>query len=107
MKRSILSLLLLLGTMSAGWSAGLIIVDETQWRHPLPPDGVVPPRCPPPRHPPQPWPQPWPVPPPRVYSFCPLEVTRHQADVRLNDQIAVTSIEQDFYNPNPQRVEGT
>jgi Ca-activated chloride channel family protein len=36
-----------------------------------------------------------------------LEVTRHQADVRINDQIAVTSIEQDFYNPNPQRVEGT
>ncbi len=46
-------------------------------------------------------------PPPRVYQFSPLEVTKHQASVRINDQFAVTSIEQDFYNPNPQRIEGT
>src|SRR5436190_2181238 len=97
MKRSIFSLLLLLGTISAGWSAGLIIVDEAHWKHQLPPDGIVPP----------PWPRPWPVPPPRIYQFCPLEVVKHQASVRITDQIAVTSIEQEFYNPNAQRMEGT
>src|SRR6266496_6777761 len=107
MKRSICSLLLFFGIIASGWSAGLIIVDETHWRHVLPPDGVVPPLWPPPHPRPGPWPRPWPVPPPRVYEFCPLEVTRHQATVRINDQIAATSIEQEFYNPNPQRIEGT
>src|SRR3989441_6735177 len=107
MKRSIFSLLLLLGTISAGWSAGLIIVDEAHWRHQLPPDGIFPPPWPPPRPRPEPWPRPWPVPPPRIYQFCPLEVTRHQASVRINDQLAATSIEQEFYNPNDQRIEGT
>ena len=103
MKRSIVSLLLLLATISAGRSAGLIIVDEAHWNHQLPPDGVFPPPWPPPRH----RPQPWPVPPPRVYPFCPLEVTKHQATVQIKDQIAVTSVKQEFYNPNPQRLEGT
>src|SRR6266536_1201584 len=107
MKRSIFSLLLLLGTISAGWSAGLIIVDEAHWKHQLPPDGIVPPPWPSPRPRPEPWPRPWPVPPPRIYQFCPLEVTRHQASVRINDQLAATSIEQEFYNPNAQRIEGT
>src|SRR5881397_1475996 len=107
MKRSIFSLLLLLGTISAGWSAGLIIVDEAHWKHQLPPDGIVPPPWPRPGPRPEPWPRPWPVPPPRIYQFCPLEVTKHQASVRIIDQIAVTSIEQEFYNPNPQRMEGT
>src|SRR5438067_12518121 len=107
MKRSIFSLLLLLGAISAGWSAGLIIVDEAHWKHPLPPDGIVPPPWPPPRPRPEPWPRPWPVPPPRIYQFCPLEVAKHQASVRITDQIAATSIEQEFYNPNDQRIEGT
>src|SRR2546425_1770323 len=107
MKRSIFSLLLLLGTISAGWSAGLIIVDEAHWRHQLPHDGIFPPPWPPPRPRPEPWPRPRPVPPPRIYQFCPLEVTKHQASVRITDQIAVTSIEQEFYNPNNQRIEGT
>src|SRR6185436_8266187 len=30
-----------------------------------------------------------------------------RAKVRINDQIAVTSIEQEFFNPNSQRLEGT
>src|SRR5882672_3188001 len=87
MKRWICSLLLLLGTVGSAWSAGLIIVDEAHWKHQLPPDGIVP--------------------PPRIYQFCPLEVTRHQASVRITDQLAATSIEQEFYNPNDQRIEGT
>src|SRR5436309_11430719 len=107
MKRWICSLLLVLGTVDSAWSAGLIIVDEAHWRHQLPPDGIVPPPWPRPRPRPEPWPRPWPVPPPRIYSFCPLEVTRHQASVRINDQLAATSIEQDFFNPNDQRMEGT
>src|SRR2546427_565913 len=107
MKRWICSLLLLLGTVGSAWSAGLIIVDEAHWRHHLPPDGIVPPPWPPRRPRPEPWPRPWPVPPPRIYQFCPLEVTRHQASVRIHDQFAATSIEQEFYNPNDQRIEGT
>ena len=107
MKRSIFSLLFLLGTISAGWSAGLIVVDEAHWKHPLPPDGIVPPPWPSPRPPREPWPRPWPVPPPRVYEFCPLEITKHQATVQIKDQIAITAIDQDFYNPNSQRIEGT
>src|SRR5256885_8218490 len=107
MKRWIFSLLLLLGTITSGWPAGLIIVDEAHWKHQPPPDGIVPSPWPLPRPRPGPWPRPWPVPPPRVYQFCPLEVTKHQADVRINDQLAATSIEQEFYNPNAQRIEGT
>ncbi len=107
MKRWICSLILLLGTVGSGWSAGLIIVDEAHWKHHLPPDGIVPPPWPSPRPRPEPWPRPWPIPPPRIYQFCPLEVTRHQASVSINDQLAATSIEQDFYNPNDQRIEGT
>src|ERR671918_1848732 len=100
MKRWIFSLFLLLIAINTGWTAGLIIVDEVHWSHRLPPDGVFPPPWPPPRPRPEPWPRPWPVPPPRVYSFSPLDVTRHQASVRINDQLAATSIEQEFYNPN-------
>src|SRR5437660_8580722 len=107
MKRWICSFFLLLAALNSGWTAGLIIVDEAHWKHQLPPEGIVPPPRPLPRPRPGPWPQPWPVPPPRVYQFCPLQVTKHQADVRINDQIATTSIEQEFYNPNAQRIEGT
>src|SRR5947199_7368088 len=103
MKRWICSFFLLLAAINSGWTAGLIIVDEAHWKHQLPPDGIVPPPWPLPR----PRPGPWSVPPPRVYQFCPLEVTRHQAEVRIKDQLADTSIEQEFYNPNAQRIEGT
>src|SRR5256884_360361 len=103
MKRWICFLFLLLAAINSGWTAGLIIVDEAHWKHQLPPDGIVPPPWPLPR----PRPGPWSVPPPRVYQFCPLEVTRHQAEVRIKDQLADTSIEQEFYNPNAQRIEGT
>ncbi len=98
MKRWICSLLLLLGTISSGPAAGLIVVDEAYWPGPRPPIYRPPDR-------PHPWPRP--MLPPRVYQFCPLEVTKHQAIVRINDQIAVTAIEQEFYNPNDQRIEGT
>jgi Ca-activated chloride channel family protein len=73
---------------------GLIIVNEAYW---LP--GPRPP------HPIPPWP-PRPMPPtPRPYA--PLEVVYHQVNVKIDGQIATTSVDQEFYNPNPQRLEGT
>src|SRR5262245_58222051 len=94
MKRWILLLLASLTGLLSGSAAGLIIVDEAYWPGP--------PIIPPPDH--RPWPRPT---PPRAYPFCPLEMTKLQADVRINDQIAVTSIEQEFYNPNDRQMEGT
>src|SRR5882724_1541740 len=101
MKRSIL-LSVLFGLLGAGTiasqAAGLIIVDEAHWwpgptpPHPLPPS------------PPSRWP-PRPMPPPRPYPFAPLEVDHVQVRTRINDQVAVTSVDQEFYNPNPVRLE--
>lgn len=66
---------------------GLIIVDEAHWL--------------PPRHP-----RPHPMPhPPRTYT--PLEVSYHHVTVKVDGQIATTSVDQEFYNPNNQRLEGT
>src|SRR5688500_6544857 len=49
-----------------------------------------------------------PVPVPRGhFSFAPLEVVYHRVNVDINDQVAVTSVDQEFYNPNSQRLEGT
>src|SRR3954469_2419695 len=45
--------------------------------------------------------------PPRPYVFAPLEVVYHKVTVRIDGQIATTSVDQEFYNPNPQRLEGT
>jgi Ca-activated chloride channel homolog len=61
---------------------GLIVVDDPHWQ---------------PGHPR----------PPRPYVFAPLEVTYHHVDVKIDGQIATTSVDQEFYNPNPQRLEGT
>jgi len=41
------------------------------------------------------------------YPFAPLEVAYHHVTVRIDGQIATTSIDQEFYNPNHQRLEGT
>lgn len=71
---------------------GFIVVDEAHWRppHPVPP--IWPPR---------------PIPPPRPYIFAPLEVAYHHVNVKIDGQIATTSVDQEFYNPNPSRLEGT
>lgn len=80
---------------------GFIVVDEAHWMpHP------------PPWPPPQPWPPPpprppHPMPPPRTHVFAPLEVTYHHVSVKITDQVATTSVDQEFYNPNPSRLEGT
>src|SRR6476646_2214556 len=43
---------------------------------------------------------------PSHFPFAPLEVTSHQVNVKIDGQIAITSIDQEFYNPNDQRLEG-
>lgn len=45
--------------------------------------------------------------PPGHFPFAPLEVTSHHVDVKIDGQVATTSIDQEFYNPNDQRLEGT
>ncbi len=67
---------------------GLIVVEEPHWR-----PGSTPP-------------QPWPL-MPRPYVFAPLEVTYHHVDVKIDSQIATTTVDEEFYNPNSQRLEGT
>ena len=102
MKRWILLsvLLALFGSAAPALAAGFIIVDDAHWW-----PGPTPP------YPPHPLPPPWPprpIPtPPRHYAFAPLEVSQVKVSTRINDQVAVTSIDQEFYNPNSTRLEGT
>ena len=67
---------------------GFIVVEEPHWR-----PGPTPPPS-------------WP-PAPRPYVFAPLEVTYHHVDVKIDSQIATTVVDEEFYNPNSQRLEGT
>ncbi|HEY8748067.1 MAG TPA: VIT domain-containing protein [Tepidisphaeraceae bacterium] len=49
-------------------------------------------------------------PPTRIpghFSFAPLEVAYHNVTVSIDQNVAVTAVDQEFYNPNPQRLEGT
>jgi Ca-activated chloride channel homolog len=54
-----------------------------------------------PRHPPG-----FMVPHPVPYAFAPLEIKYHHVTVKISDQVAVTEVDQSFFNPNPQRLEG-
>lgn len=82
-----LILLALTWAVSSARADGLIIVDEAHWRpHP------------------HPQPQPWPNP---SRSYTPLEVAYHHVTVKIDGQIATTSVDQEFYNPNNQQLEGT
>ncbi len=49
---------------------------------------------------------PYPSPNPR-YPFAPLSVKYHHVTARVVDQVAVTEVDQAFYNPSPVRLEGT
>ncbi|MEO8428856.1 MAG: VIT domain-containing protein [Verrucomicrobiota bacterium] len=91
-------LLVAIGTTYSARAAGLIVVDDARWGKPGPPE-IVPPPWPPPH--------PRPLPSPRVYDFAPIELSSHQVNVRIKDQVATTSIDQESYNPNSQRMEGT
>lgn len=74
-------------------SAELIVAPEPPGRFPPPPRPpiIIPPR---------------PMPPP-VRTVAPIEINHHQVTARITDQIAITTIQQEFYNPNPTRLEGT
>ena len=96
MKRwTLLTLLLaLVCTVTPAFAAGLIIVDDGRlWPGPIPPYPVPP--------------HPRPFPRPHPYAFAPLDVNYVKVNTRINDQVAVTSVDQEFYNPNPARLEGT
>ncbi|HWH70594.1 MAG TPA: VIT domain-containing protein, partial [Candidatus Sulfotelmatobacter sp.] len=108
MKRCIwLSVLVaLLGVASPLWAAGLIIVEDASWwPGPIPPPYPIPPRPIPPPWPPRPIPPPQPFRPPHI--FAPLDVSFVKVHTRITDQVAVTTVEQEFYNPHSARLEGT
>ncbi len=84
------------GSAAPAFGAGMILVD----------DGRVWPGPTPPRPAPPPWP-PRPILPPRAHPFAPLEVSYVKVQTRIHDQVAVTSVDQEFCNPNPVRLEGT
>jgi Ca-activated chloride channel family protein len=49
-----------------------------------------------------------PVPGPAAnFAFAPLEVSYHHVEVKIDGQICTTSVDEEFYNPNPQNLEGT
>lgn len=87
----------LLGATLPVSGAGFIVVDEAHWR-----PGPIPPWP----HPPVP---PRPMPPPiwRPHVFAPLEVNSVKVATKVNDQVAVTTVDQEFFNPNNARLEGT
>jgi Ca-activated chloride channel family protein len=95
MKRAVGLLLLAVCATRLG-AAGLIVVgDEEFWRD----SRLVEPR---PSHERR-----IALPPHRPPSYAPIEVSFTQADVKIVDQFATTKVEQEFYNPNPRRLEGT
>src|SRR6185436_5945553 len=40
------------------------------------------------------------------FSFAPLEVVYHKVECAIKDQVAVTSVDQQFHNPNSAVLEG-
>jgi len=97
MKRAFCLLLAWLVFNLTASATGLIIIHEGDfWRRP--PPRVVPPETIPPHRP---------YIPPRPPVWAALETTFTKADVRIKDQLATTSVEQEFYNPNARQLEGT
>ncbi len=75
-------------------AAGFIIVVDTSWQ-----PGPNPPSMPP-------WPE-HRIRPPQPHAFAPLEVASVKVNTRIRDQVATTAVDQEFYNPNNARLEGT
>jgi Ca-activated chloride channel family protein len=85
----------LLWTVTPAFAAGLIIIEDApDWVEPMP-RHILPP------HPPRPFP------PPHPHRFAPLDVNYVKVHTRIADQVAVTAVDQEFYNPNATRLEGT
>src|SRR5438552_2446164 len=93
MKRWVWLLVVCVSMAGCGVSSGLInLHDEEFSLHP------------PPFVPPLPHPPPRPNPP---SAWLPLELNFDQVNVQIKDQLANTTIEQEFYNPNSRQLEGT
>ncbi len=106
MKRALWLLLLGVAMTIPGMAAGLIIIHDSDFWVPNPPS-FAPPLNPHPPYPlPRPIPPPRPMPPPQPV-WAPLEVNYVQTSVNVKDQIAVTTVDQEFYNPNSRQLEGT
>src|SRR6266571_4148964 len=90
-------LFVLMSGIASAPAAGLIIVEDSSWwPGPFPPQPI-----------PQPWPpRPYPA-PHRRHIFAPLEVAQVKVHSRITEQVAATTIEQEFFNPNSARLEGT
>lgn len=86
-------ILSLLGGFQQAQAAGLIVVEPGR-------ETILPP-------------EPRPPSPPVIHipivrpSLLPLETQQQKVDVTIRDQVARTEVEQIFYNPNGQRIEGT
>jgi Ca-activated chloride channel family protein len=94
-KRILFFLQLLLGACLVMADGFIIIHDPPPYPRPWPPPH------------PHPMPHPMPMPMPRPYIFAPLEISYHKVNVEINGLTATTDVDQEFRNPNPQRLEGT
>ncbi len=95
MKRTLWFLLVWAATTLPGLGSGLILIHDDGFWHHHPP--ILPPQPIPPR----------PIPRPPQPVWAPLEVTFNQVNVQIKDQVAITKVEQEFYNPNARQLEGT
>lgn len=89
--KKMLTGLAVLGSMLGGLTGNVARADGFIYIH-NPPDMILP-------RPPHPGPP--------HYTFAPLEVKYHHVTVQIQDQVAVTEVDQTFFNPNNQRLEGT
>src|SRR5262249_51902621 len=76
----------------SAFGIGLIVVDEESWASLQRPDY--------PGTPHQWLPRP-------IHRFTPLEIRSAKVTATIKDQVAHTKIEEEFYNSNPRRLEGT
>jgi Ca-activated chloride channel family protein len=44
---------------------------------------------------------------PGHFQFAPLSVTYHRVTVNIDDHVATTTVDQEFFNPNSRQLEGT
>src|SRR5512133_1227341 len=78
--------------------AGLIVVSDPDANSEV---GISPRPLPPSFPHPRPIPPPFMPPPGRHFAFAPLELSSLQVRTQIKEQVATTSLEEEFYNPNP------
>ena len=91
----------------ARWAYGQTVIIDPVPMPPVPdPARIVPPPPPPRPIPPRPIPRPRPR-PPRPQRDMQLQVKKHHVEVSIVDGVAVTNLDQVFFNPHHFTVEGT